>query len=566
MAEYLLSNHESKDRTIAELGPALIEAGLIDEIAYRRAMKAAEEGSTRLDRALLELGLLDEDRLLKFLSRWIELPLAKPESFSGAPVAELKDDGAFMRRMNVVPLRIENGALLIATTNPFDEQLAETISFQIDMPVSIALAARETIREVLDRDYPDTSNKSSKTDIEAQADDVERLKALANEGPTIRLVNEIMSAAVDAGASDIHFEAHEVELIARFRIDGQLHEHRRLRGHERNSIVSRLKVMASLNISERRRPQDGRLRSAIRGRNVDFRLATLPTQFGESIVLRILDQSHLALDWSDLGFEPERAAAIQALTGRPHGIFLVTGPTGSGKTTTLYTALSKLDIRGRKIFTVEDPIEYTLAGVNQVQVRPELDLTFAAALRAILRQDPDVVMVGEIRDKETAENAIRAALMGRMVLSTVHTNSAAGAIDRLIDLGVPAFLLGATLNGVLSQRLVRKVCPHCAVPDPEASHLLPESMPNREELIERSRVGTGCSSCGMTGYKGRVVIAELLEIREAMRSAISKPDASHTVSLLAREHGMKTLTEDGFSRVKAGQVAVRDVLQYVDWD
>ncbi|MEM9099455.1 MAG: GspE/PulE family protein [Pseudomonadota bacterium] len=559
------TSKNQKDRTIADLGLALIQQGLIDEVAYRRAMKAADEGNTQFDRALLELGLLDEESLLGFLSRWLDIPLAGSDSFRHAAIAELKGDAAFLHRMNVVPLCVDQGTLVIATTNPFDAQLAQTISFQIDMPVSMALAARETIREVLDRDYPNRASDKTRSEVEAEADDVERLKALANEGPTIRLVNEIMSAAVDAAASDIHFEAHEIEMVIRFRIDGQLAEHRRLRGSERSSIVSRLKVMSNLNISERRRPQDGRLRSAVRGRNIDFRMATLPTQFGESIVLRILDRSQLALDWSDLGFSPLDAAAIERLTGRPHGIFLVTGPTGSGKTTTLYTALSKLDIAGRKIFTVEDPIEFTLTGVNQVQVRPELDLTFGTSLRAILRQDPDVVMVGEIRDKETAENAIRAALMGRMVLSTVHTNSAIGAIDRLIDLGVPAFLLGATLNGILSQRLVRKVCSDCAVPDTEAAGLLPPGIPGREALVANAKVGKGCAACGMSGSKGRVVISELLEIREAMRPTISKPDAAETISHLARNEGMTTLLEDGLERVNSSQIALRDLLQFIDW-
>ncbi|MEM8793696.1 MAG: GspE/PulE family protein [Pseudomonadota bacterium] len=554
-----------RDPRLEKLADVLVEQGLLDDASMRRAQNASEAGNTRFDHTLLELGLIREDVLLAFFARWLGMPLIDETAFSEPALPQLVQYADFLHRAKIAPVKIENQTITLATSDPFDTQIAETIGFELGLPFELVLSSREVIRDALDRIYQIENEDPVSTQPHAQTDDVERLKSLANQGPTIRLVNEIVSMAVEAGASDIHFEAHESEMIVRFRSDGHLRLHRRVSGGDRNSVVSRLKVMANLNISERRRPQDGRLRLAVRGRNVDFRLSTLPTQFGESLVLRILDQSRLALDWSDLGFEHDMADQIEKLTGRPHGIFLVTGPTGSGKTTTLYTALSKLDIKHRKIFTVEDPIEYTLRGVNQVQVRTELDLTFAASLRAILRQDPDVIMVGEIRDRETAENAIRAALMGRMVLSTVHTNSAVGAIDRLIDLGVPAFLLGATLNGVLSQRLVRKVCQDCAVPDTSASEAVASISPSDAELNYVPLFGEGCKSCEMTGFRGRTVIVELLEVREGLRQMITRADPSHQILTEARRGGMRTLLEDGLQRLAIGQISARDLMQYVEW-
>ncbi|MEM7677283.1 MAG: GspE/PulE family protein [Myxococcota bacterium] len=473
---------------------ALGAAGLVDPAGFERACQAAAAGATRLDRALLELGLVNDGQLAGFFSTWLDIPQASQTDFETLPVPELAEQSAFLRRSMIAPVRLVAGRLLLAMADPLNLPLLEALAFRLDLPVDLAVATKPVIQEILDRDYPMDPGDSADAGGSAETEDLERLRSLASEGPVIKLVGEIVSAAVQSKASDIHFEALEAELQVRFRIDGELRRHRAITGDQRSAVISRLKVMAHLNISERRRPQDGRIRVAIRGRNIDFRLSTLPTQFGESVVLRVLDRSRVPLEWDALGFDPEMTAKIADLTSRPHGLFLVTGPTGSGKTTTLYTALSKLDAARRKIFTVEDPIEYTLPGINQVQVRPELDLTFASALRAILRQDPDVVMVGEIRDLETAENAVRAALMGRIVLSTMHTNSARGAVNRLIDLGVPRFLLASVLQGVLAQRLERRVCEVCG--------------------------GQGCDHCGQEGHAGRLAVGELLEMTPEERNAI----------------------------------------------
>ncbi|MEM1159384.1 MAG: GspE/PulE family protein [Pseudomonadota bacterium] len=510
---------------------ALLDAGLVDDLSLHRARRAAEQGGTRLDAALLELGLLDEDRLIRFFCDLRGLKMADPADFDPEPIPELAAHAAFLNRALVAPVALRGGTLIVASSDPLDHQLAATLRFQFDMPVELRLSKRRTIQDALARTYPDAE---ADTGIETVSDeDLERLRSLANEGPVIKLVTDLIAGAVEQGASDIHVEAQETELQVRYRVDGSLHQSRTIGADQRAAVVSRLKVMANLNISERRRPQDGRIRTAVRGRNIDLRLSTIPTQFGESIVLRVLDQSALNLDWATLGFGADMIAQIERLTALPHGLFLVCGPTGSGKTTTLYTALSKLDHRTRKIFTVEDPIEYTLPGINQVQVRPDLDLTFATALRAILRQDPNVVLLGEIRDEETAEAAIRAALMGRMVLSTVHTNSAIGAVDRLTDLGVPRFLLAATLRGVLSQRLLGRPCPGCTRP---AGIEVPG---HQGQFV----TADGCATCNQTGTRGRGVVAELFVSDAEIEAAIARGAQAAELEEMATERGMVGIGE-----------------------
>ncbi|MEO8531930.1 MAG: GspE/PulE family protein, partial [Deltaproteobacteria bacterium] len=359
--------------------------------------------------------------------------------------------------------------------------------------------------------------------------DVQRLRALANEGPVIQEVNNLITRGVAERASDVHFEADANGLRVRFRIDGVLQTAGQIPTARQAAVTSRLKIMAGLNISEKRRPQDGRAELAVRGRTVDIRLSTLPTQFGESVVLRLLDRNRVRLDWSALGFTPERVAEIERIIALPNGIFLVAGPTGSGKTTTLYTALSHINTDDRKVLTVEDPIEYTLQGVNQVQVEPDIDLTFATALRAILRQDPDVLMIGEIRDEETAEIAVRSALIGRLVLSTVHTNDALAAVDRLIDLGVQPYLLAATLRGVLSQRLVRTLCAECQ--------------------------GRGCPACGNSGHAGRSVVSELFQMNEPAAAVISGRDSSATLPEVAARSGFVAIEQDAERLMQAGRLS-----------
>ena len=556
---------ESRPAPEEDLADALLEARLIEPAALERARRASARGEARLERAIVELGLIEEERLGRFLADWLGLPYLEAADFELLPVAELGGQGAFLRRAEVAPARMDAGRLLLAMADPFDAELPRTLGFMLDLGVDRAVASRRAIHEVLARDYPVAGERPDTTEGAADDHDLERLRSLANEGPVVKLVNDLVTAAVEAGASDIHVESFEGEMTVRLRVDGELRRHAVIPSSQRSAVVSRLKVMADLNISERRRPQDGRIRLAVRGRNVDLRVSTLPTQFGESIVLRVLDRTRLALDWERLGFEPEMIARIEHLVGRPHGIFLVTGPTGAGKTTTLYTALSRLDAAGRKIITVEDPIEYTLPGINQVQVHGEIGLTFASALQSILRQDPNVVMVGEIRNLETAENAIRAALMGRMVLSTVHTNSAVGAIDRLTDFGVPAFLLAATLRGVLSQRLVRRLCPHCAEPDPEGADALAAF--NRPAPGPGARLlrALGCEACGGIGYRGRIVIGELLEFTPEVHRLVASAAGREAVAEAARRQGMEELLQAGLRLAGSGTTSISEIFQVVDW-
>ncbi len=363
--------------------------------------------------------------------------------------------------------------------------------------------------------------------------DLTRLRALANDGPVIKAVSDLVAEAVAAGASDIHIESEDHGARVRFRIDGTLVPQRRIAEAQRAAVASRLKVMAGLNISERRLPQEGRAEVSVRGRAVDIRLSTLPTQFGESIVLRLLDRNRLRVDWAALGYGAGRIAAIRRLLATPSGIFLVAGPTGSGKTTTLYTALDELNVEDRKLVTVEDLIEYTLRGVAQVQVDPAIDMGFARALRAILRQDPDVIMIGEIRDHETAEIAVRAALVGRLVLSSVHTNDALAAVDRPADLGVAPYLHAATLRGVLSQRLVRRRCETCG--------------------------GSGCEVCGKTGRTGRTVVSELFEVGPRAQTAIAAGQGAATLLPLALEDGFRPMLDDARNGLAAGSFDAVDL-------
>lgn len=475
---------------LASLG----DEALVPEQTLRRVATAARETGTSVERAILELGLLDEETVYRALAQHLDLAYLTLDMIDLDLLRSglLRPD--FMKRSLAIPSLQESNHYILACANPNAGDLLASISYLLDVPVTAAIASPTTIKAALD-----LALKDERVEAEAAATgDVERLQALANDGPVITLVNDIIGKAVGLGASDIHFETQENGARVRYRIDGALRRDRVIPDELRSAVASRLKIMANLNISEKRRPQDGRADIVVRGRSIDIRMSTMPTQYGESIVLRLLDRSRMELYWDALKFPADRVAQIEKLLASPNGIFLVAGPTGSGKTTTLYTALRSINSEDRKIVTVEDPIEYALEGVNQVQVDPAIDMSFAKALRAILRQDPNVVMVGEIRDEETAEIAVRAALVGRLVLSTIHTNDALSAVDRLLDLGIAPYLVGATLRGVLSQRLVRTNCATCA--------------------------GTGCTDCDSTGMRGRMAISEMLTMTPDIAAAISKDE------------------------------------------
>ena len=493
----------------------LSAANLISGTAASRAERASKETGTAIERTLLEFGMVAEDDLFQHLATHLKLPFVTAPDCDPSLMKNLSLPLDFLQRSEVVPVSEGENGVLLATSNPRGQEVVRSIGYHLKSPVHMAIASPSTIKALL----TGTKREAVASDTEVSSSDIERLNALANDGPVIKLVNDLIAQAVDQGASDIHIEASETGSHVRYRIDGALYASSTVPAIQTAAVASRLKVMATLNISEKRRPQDGRAQLSVRGRNVDIRLSTLPTQFGESIVLRLLDRHRVTLDWDALGFPPKVAGQIENLVAQPNGIFLVAGPTGSGKTTTLYTALSGLNLPERKILTVEDPIEFSLEGINQVQVDPGIQMSFARALRAILRQDPDVIMVGEIRDEETAEIAVRAALVGRMVLSTIHTNDSLSAVPRLLDLGVPPYLLAATLRGVLSQRLVRKLCSNCP--------------------------GKGCERCEGSGYSGRTVLAELLHMPpgSALSAAISGSASLEQMHSAARQEGFMPMLE-----------------------
>lgn len=431
---------------------ALIEQNVVPEMQRQRVRDAQLRSGEPVERVILELGLADDDSLFRACAAYLGADYLAPADLD----PNLLDAGLipadFMARSNVLALRERDGAIRVLTTQLAFAELEQSLTFLVGAPVRGMLVAPSTLQ--LAQSHVQQPTKEG-TDLATEGD-IERLRALANDGPVVKFANELMARAVMAGASDIHIEATPKGARIRLRVDGALQPDRDVAETFREALVSRLKVMTDLNMSEKRKPQDGRLTASVRGRNIDMRLSTLPTQFGESVVIRILDQARIELDWTALGFAPKRVDEVRGILAMLNGIFLAAGPTGSGKTTTLYTALREMNAPDRKILTVEDPIEYTLDGINQVQVDHKIGMDFANALRAILRQDPDIVLVGEIRDQETAEIAVRAALIGRIVLSTIHTNDSTSAVDRLIDLGVAPYLVAATLRGVLSQRLVRK--------------------------------------------------------------------------------------------------------------
>ncbi|WP_175484821.1 GspE/PulE family protein [Jannaschia pohangensis] len=500
----------------------LVAEGVISSMDGRRALSAVSGGTSSVATTIMELGLADERPLFVALAEFVSVPFDDLHESDTTLPDVLALDLTFLKRVAVVPLSKDEDGITMATSDPGAADVLEAIAFKLDETIMPVLATPSSIAAALARVGGGTSVES---DSEA---DLDRLKAMASDGPVVRLVNDLIGKATADGASDVHIEAEENGAEVRFRIDGTLRRETRLTSTMRAAVVSRLKIMAQLNISEKRRPQDGRASVVVRGRPIDLRLSTLPIQHGESVVLRILDQRRLQLDWSALGYSPSRIEEIRKLISVPNGIVLVAGPTGSGKTTTLYTALAELNKSDRKIITVEDPVEYLLKGIVQVQVEPEIDMSFARALRAILRQDPNIVMIGEIRDEETAEIAVRAAQMGRLVLSTVHTNNAVAAVDRLLDLGVAPYLLASTLRGVLSQRLVSKLCSSCG--------------------------GKGCVACGELGRLGRTVVSEMFRMSDTLADAITAGNSGARLMRLAVENGHRTLREEGRALIDAGVV------------
>jgi len=550
----------------------LMEKGIIRKEDLEKV--ASSDGSTKdtsIEELLLTSGLLTEDKLQSCLKEFYGVPLASKDDFPQEPMLVNHLSIQFMKESKFIPAHLINNELTVVMSNPLDSYTIDAIRLATGYDVQILYGNVENINWAIEQYYGSgvTSMEKIIEDIDSipeyQAEDeesIDHLRDMASEGPVIRLVNLIITRAIELRASDIHFEPFEDQFRVRYRIDGVLHDVESPPKRLQAAIVSRVKIMAKLNIAERRLPQDGRIMLRVKGKEIDFRVSSVPTIYGESIVLRILDKTSIMLNIEKLGFPEDTLVGFNELIQRPHGIILVTGPTGSGKTTTLYCALEKINSPEKKIITVEDPVEYQLKGINQIQVKPSIGLTFANALRSIVRQDPDVILIGEIRDSETAEIAIHSALTGHLVLSTLHTNDSSSAITRLIDMGIEDYLLSSTIIGILAQRLVRIACPFCRKP------YLPDPVILKEMKLEGQRLESlnifevkGCEKCSSTGYWGRAGIFEFLEITDSIRRLILEKKDSTIIKEVARKNGMRTLREDGWLKVKQGMTTIPEVLR-----
>jgi general secretion pathway protein E len=562
--------HDEDDGLDTQLCELLIRGGKLDAPALERARRLRERSGERVDRLLTKLGLVSEPDMIDALASRFGLPLAQPADFPEEPVLDGRISVQFLKQALVLPLADTADELVLAVADPYDAYPAQAVGLIAEKPVRLRLALPSTIESAIERLYgPGNPALAQIVDaVEAAQgagddDDVERLKDLASEAPVIRLVNLLITRAVDARASDIHIEPFNSTLRVRYRIDGVLREVEGPPPRLCAAVLSRVKLMAKLNIAERRLPQDGRIKVAVRGREIDMRVATSPTIHGEGVVMRILDRGSVTLDLEALGLAPEVLPTYQEVLHRPNGILLVTGPTGSGKTTTLYASLLRLNTPDRKIVTVEDPVEYQLEGVNQIQVKPQIELTFARVLRSILRQDPDIIMIGEIRDLETAQIAVQAALTGHLVLSTLHTNDAASTVTRLLDMGVEDYLLTSTINGIVAQRLVRTLCPHCRAPAEVLSELV------RQMRLEQFAGGrpitlcrnVGCERCNGTGYWGRTSVLEVLPFSATIRRLVLKRAEAGEIQSAAATEGMRTMYEDGIFKALAGITTLDEVLR-----
>jgi len=551
-----------------EFGEFLVAEKLVDRLVQERAASAAHKSGERLDRVLTKLGLISEDHLTAALSKFLALPIVRPSDIPLDRVLPELIELDFVRRNKILPLALGDGTLSIGVTDPLNSEPIRALAYLTKTDVRVQIFSPAEFEKAFDVLYAAQSgNRDGAVLVGAEASelDIQRLRDIASEAPVIRLVNQIITNAVEARASDIHIEPSADQVLVRYRIDGLLRSAQVLTPNLRAAITSRLKIMSKLDIAERRMPQDGRIKIAVRGVDIDFRVSTIPTAFGESVVLRILDRTRVELDFSKLGFSADQISALDRLLMEPNGIFLVTGPTGSGKTTTLYTALKSLNSPERKIFSVEDPIEYQVAGINQVQVQAEIGLDFPHALRAILRQDPDIIMIGEIRDLETARIAIQSSLTGHLVLSTLHTNSAAAAVTRLIDIGVESYLLASTVKGVLAQRLVRKLCRHCAREHSQAAHWAREfsrTIPKIETFgPPQISDAAGCDKCSGTGFAGRSTIAEILLVDSGLHGLILANAADAKLQAAARAQGMVNMYEMGAMKVWRGETTIDEVLR-----
>ena len=553
------------------------EQGLIDDLQYEEVVAELKRSGAPVVQLLQDFGIMKLDDILHVIAGHI-----------GADVVSLKDREYPPELLQTVPARVaqmyhclpvavNNGTVQVALADPLDATRADEIHFAIKRDVQIVVADPDEIKKTIDRLYgqDEASGDFSEIlkelgadadiarEVDEAAEDAKRLEDLANEAPIVKFVSLVLQQAIQDRASDIHFEPFETDFRIRYRVDGALYEMAPPPKHLALPVISRLKVMANLDISERRLPQDGRITLNLNNRQVDLRMSTLPTQFGESVVLRVLDRAAVNLEIESLGFPKYVYDYVTEVILRPNGIFVVTGPTGCGKTTTLYSCLRRVNAIDSKLLTAEDPVEYDIEGIMQVAINDAVGMTFGKALRSFLRQDPDIIMVGEMRDLETAQISIQASLTGHLVLSTLHTNDAPGAVTRLVDMGVEPFLISSTLMAVLGQRLVRTICKNCRTPfEPTEKQLEMLNLSPHDLGDKVFHYGRGCSACNDTGYKGRKGIFELLVISDAIRTLINERAPTVVLRQKAVELGMVTLREDGLRGIFEGDTTIEEVVKY----
>ncbi len=523
-----------------------------------------------LGKVLVDHGYIHSQVILETLSQELGFPYLQVTDFpkSELPVPGLEIPEVFLREKLILPLKMDSESLTLAAFDPFDWETFENLKISLGKEIRINLSSQEDILEAIESFYGKgdsamdrmVSKIQEEEEVESALESTEHIRDMASEAPVIKLVNHIINQAINMSASDIHLEPFADDLILRYRIDGMLYEHEAPPKRLNSAIVTRIKIMAHLDIAERRLPQDGRIRIKSQGKDIDIRVSTLPTLYGESVVMRILDRGNIVVNLDHLGFPKKELELFQNLIHKPYGQILVTGPTGSGKTTTLYGSLEKINTPEKKIVTIEDPVEYQLRGVNQVHIRPQIGLTFANGLRSIVRQDPDVIMIGEIRDSETADVAIQSALTGHLVFSTVHTNDAAGAITRLQEMQIESFLISSAVLGVLAQRLVRVICTQCKEScsiDPEALLEMGIDDPTPPAAFR----GKGCDHCNETGYRGRTGIYELLVIDDEIRKLILAHASTQEIRERAIQLGMTTLRQDGWRKILEGITTVEEIIR-----
>ncbi|MBI5694458.1 MAG: type IV-A pilus assembly ATPase PilB [Nitrospirae bacterium] len=557
------------------LGQMLVNANIITDDQLKKALASQQKDGGRLGTNLVKLGFVDEDKLITFLSKQYGIPAVSLQDMEIDPSVCKLIPSDVVQKYQIMPISRTGATITIAMVDPSNVFALDDVKFMTGYNVEPVVASEAAIKAAVNKYYDSTealqdvmaSLEKGEENVDLVMDDEEdvnlgELKAAVEDAPVVKLVNLILTDAIAKGASDIHIEPYEKAFRVRYRVDGVLYETMQPPMRLRAALTSRIKIMSELDISERRLPQDGRIKLKMKGKEVDLRVSTLPTLFGEKIVMRILDKGNLQLDLTKLGFEEKAGKDFLKAINSPYGMVLVTGPTGSGKSTTLYSALSNVNKIDVNIMTAEDPVEYNLMGINQVQMKDEIGLNFAATLRSFLRQDPDIIMVGEIRDYETAEIAVKAALTGHLVLSTLHTNDAPSTINRLLNMGIEPFLVASSCLLILAQRLARKVCQNCKEPEKVPEHTLLEVGFKPEELHDLvCYKGHGCDLCGGTGYKGRVALYEVMPITDRLKELILEGASGTEIKRGMLEDGCKSLRLSGLSKVRVGMTSIEEVLR-----